>query len=143
MITTTAPKDFKKKFDVVSCFIQHDRKFLLLHRQDHKPQGDTWGVPAGKVDDGEDLKSAIQREIQEEVGLSINKMELIFFKSYFVRYAEYDFVYHIFSVTLDLVPELKLDTREHKDIKWVTPIEALGMNLIQDEDFCVKNFYSI
>ena len=40
--------------DVVSVFIEHNGKILLLHRQDHKPQGNTWAMLAGKVDKSDD-----------------------------------------------------------------------------------------
>ena len=39
MISTAEIENFNKKFDVVSVFVEHDGKILLLHRQDHKPQG--------------------------------------------------------------------------------------------------------
>ncbi|MDR3558310.1 MAG: NUDIX domain-containing protein [Candidatus Pacebacteria bacterium] len=79
MISRDKPEKFKEKFEVVSCFIEHDSKILLLHRQDHKPQGNTWGVPAGKVDKGETLTNAILREIKEEIELTIKPHELVFF----------------------------------------------------------------
>lgn len=143
MISQTKLEKFNSKFDVVSCFVEHNGRFLLLHRQDHKPQGGTWGVPAGKVHDGEDLKTALLREVQEEIGLVVTSEDLKFFRSYFVRYSDYDFMYHIFSVTLNTLPELYLHADEHKDFKWVIPTEALSFDLIQDEDFCIKAFYKI
>ena len=44
MILKDKPEDFKEKFEVVSCFIEHGSEILLLHRQDSKPQGNTHGV---------------------------------------------------------------------------------------------------
>ena len=67
MIYKERPKNFNPKFDVISCFVEYDGEILLLHRQDHKPEGNTWGVPAGKVDKGESLLEAMTREIQEEI----------------------------------------------------------------------------
>ena len=144
MISKTRPEQFNPKFAVVSCFVECDGKILLLHRQDHKPQGDTWGVPAGKVhSDDSGLAQALSREISEEIGLLINPPDLKAFVSYFVMYSDYDFTYHIFSIKLNKIPELKLNPEEHKDFTWVTPQDALKMNLIQDEDFCIKNFFKI
>jgi hypothetical protein len=42
MISKTEIKNFNKRFDVVSAFIEHEGQILMLHRQDHKPQGNTW-----------------------------------------------------------------------------------------------------
>ena len=54
MISRNKIENFNKKFDVVSVFIEHNGKILLLHRQDHKPQGNTWAMLAGKVDKSDD-----------------------------------------------------------------------------------------
>ncbi|MGH7203071.1 MAG: NUDIX hydrolase [Candidatus Levyibacteriota bacterium] len=72
MIFTLKPANFKNRFDIVSCFCMKEDALLLLHRQNHKPQGNTWGIPAGKVDGEERLDNAIQRELKEETGLDIS-----------------------------------------------------------------------
>ncbi len=143
MISAEKPIDFKKKFDVVSCFVEHDSKILLLHRLDSKPQGNTWGVPAGKVDPGEDMRRAIQREVSEEAGLSIPAEQFTYFSFFYVRYPEYDFTYHIFQASLPENEVPRINPKEHKDHAWKTPAEALLLDLIPDEDFCIKAFYKI
>lgn len=143
MISKTPLEKFKKKFDVVSAFIEHNGEILLLHRQDHKPQGNTWGAPAGKVDEGETLASALAREVEEEIGLIIPNKEYIFFESYHVRYRDYDFMYHVFRLILKEKPSLMLNLKEHKDHVWIEPQVALSLDLIQDEDSCIKWAYDI
>jgi 8-oxo-dGTP pyrophosphatase MutT (NUDIX family) len=141
MIFLTEPKDFKSKFEVVSCFIEHDGEVLFLHRQDHKPQGNTWGVPAGKIDSGEDMVTAMARELSEEIGYEVRPGQLTYVDKVFVRFPEYDFLYHMFHHLVDKKPDVALNPGEHKDLVWVTPKKALTMNLIQDEDFCIKLFF--
>jgi 8-oxo-dGTP pyrophosphatase MutT (NUDIX family) len=143
MIYKSEPKNFSSKFDVVSCFVEVDGKILLLHRQDHKPQGNTWGVPAGKVDKDEDLFKAMVREMSEETGYTAVANELQYFDKLFVRYGDYDFIYHVFHLPLQEKPEIKIHPKEHKTHLWETPENALLMNLIQDEDTCIKMFYKI
>ena len=104
MISKTRPLKFKEKFHVVSCFIECGSEILLLHRQDAKPQGDTWGVPAGKANDGEDLKNALAREIREELGFSIDTNAVGYFDKFFVHHDNYDFIYHIFYLDLETKP---------------------------------------
>ena len=53
MIYGSKPKQFNPLFEVVSCFVEHNGEIILLHRQSQKPEGDTWGVPAGKVGEEE------------------------------------------------------------------------------------------
>jgi 8-oxo-dGTP pyrophosphatase MutT (NUDIX family) len=143
MISKEKPIDFKPKFHVVSCFVEHDGKILLLHRQDHKPQGGTWAVPAGKVENNESISGCIVREVREEIGIIVPEEKLTFFESLYVKYSDYDFIYHIFHLLLETPVQIDLNTSEHKNFQWLTPRAALKLDLIQDEDFCIKSFYNI
>ncbi len=141
MIYKKKPQNFNSKFDVVSCFVQYNGEILLLHRQDYKPEGNTWGVPAGKVDDGETISEAMIREIQEEIGFVLSSSQLSYFEKVYVRYPDYDFIYHIFNTELDQRQKVTINRTEHKDFKWILPKDALKMPLIQDLDACIKLFY--
>lgn len=145
MISKIQPQNFNKKFDVVGGFIIHKGKFLILHRQDYKPQGNTWGVAGGKVHpEDTDFNHALSREIFEEVGIQIDPENLKSFDSYYVKYPDFDFIYHIYHYDVgEDIPEVILNTEEHKDYRWVTPEEALKLDLIPDEDTCVKDFFRI
>lgn len=141
MILKDKPEDFNSGFEAVGCFVEYNGKILLLHRQDHKPQGNTWGIPSGKMEGKENLHSCMVREIEEESGLVVDKERLEFFKTVYVRFSDYDFVYHIFHIALDNEPKIKIDDTEHKDLQWLSPTDALKENLIEDLDGCIKLFY--
>lgn len=141
MLYTTKPKNFNPRFTVVSCFVEYQDKILLLHRQDYKPEGNTWGVPAGKMNGGENPEYAVLREISEETGLELKDESISHFKELFVRYEDYDFVYHIFNTKVNKEPRVKINRKEHKAYKWVKPKDALKMDLIEDLDACIKLFY--
>jgi 8-oxo-dGTP pyrophosphatase MutT (NUDIX family) len=127
----------------VSVFIDAGDESLFLLRQEDKPQGNTWAMLAGKVQPGEELADAMVREIAEEVGLKVSASELKYFGAYYVRYPKYDYIYHIFSLSLQDRPAILLNQSEHKEYRWLKPVDALKLNLIQDEDSCVKWFYKI
>ncbi|MFA5934310.1 MAG: NUDIX hydrolase [Candidatus Paceibacterota bacterium] len=143
MIYLKKPKKFNSIFEVVSCFFEKDGKILLLHRQDYKPQGNTWGVPAGKVEVNEIPIDAITRELKEEISYKINTDTFKLTKTIYVKYPKYDFIYHIYYLPITKNFEIKIDPKAHKDFKWITPKEALNMNLIQDLDACIKIQYNI
>lgn len=143
MISRTEFENFNKKFDVVSVFIEHKGEILLLHRQDNKPQGNTWAMVAGKVDGEESLIGALAREIKEEIGLEVQRDECKYFEGYYVRYPGYDYVYHVYHLPVSEKPVLDLNLKEHKGLQWVTPEEALRLDLIQDEDVCIKWFFNL
>lgn len=56
---------------VVAAIIKKDDKVLITRRADHKLLSGYWEFPGGKVDDGEDPRSALEREIHEELGVRI------------------------------------------------------------------------
>ncbi|MEJ0054009.1 MAG: NUDIX hydrolase [bacterium] len=141
MIYLERPEDFNPKFEIGSCFLKRDGKFLLLLRQDHKPEGNTWGVPAGKIDAGETPAQATAREMAEETGYSAAPKDLRFFRTGYSRFPEYDFIYHMFFLNLARDHEVVIDPASHKDFRWVTPAEAFAMPLIGDLEDYIKLFY--
>ena len=143
MLYHREPENFKPKFEVVGNFVQYQDEIILLLRQSHKRQGNTWGIPSGKVDEGEDLVTAALRETFEETGLIIPQEELQFFKTIYVRYNDYDFIYHMFSYKLDNKIEAVLSASEHQEMRWVKVSEAFSLPLIEDLDECLRLFFNI
>ncbi|MEK7673019.1 MAG: NUDIX hydrolase [Patescibacteria group bacterium] len=151
MIFIQKPDNFNPQFEVVSCFCefkgnspeQGQTKFLLLHRQDHKAQGDTWGLPAGKINPDENIYDAMLRELKEETGIILAKNELNYSQEIYVRYPKYDFTYHIFTTEFQTQPEIQTNPEEHKDFRWATVQEALKMPLVLDLDNCIKLFFKL
>ncbi len=141
MIHQIQPKNFDFRFEIVSCFVEYDGKILLLHRQDRKPEGNTWGVPAGKVDSGENCLIAMSREMAEETAIKVSTDKLKYFKKVYVRYPTYDFIHHIFHVKLTKKCDVKINPIEHKNFQWISPNNALNIDLIQDLDACIKIFF--
>ncbi len=141
MIYPEKPPNFSPKFEVVSCFVEYDKKILLLHRQDHKSEGNTWGVPAGKVNAGEKILEAMVRELREETGFNIPPNQIVYFNKVYVKYPEFDFVYYIFSTNLDKPQTVTINPQEHKGFKWISPEKALDTLLTKDLDACIRLFY--
>lgn len=145
MIFETAPADFNPKFEVAGCFCEYDGKILFLLRQDHKPQGNTYGAPSGKLNGNETAIETVIREVNEEANVALEPDDLKFVKALFVRYDEFDFVYHMYKAMLNdqHVKSIIINYNEHKSLKWLTPGEALLEKLIQDEDTCLKICFNI
>ncbi len=133
------PENFTPKFEVVSCFVEYKQEILLLQRQDYKPQGNTWWVPAGKVDAGETIYEAMKREGDQET--KIDLWDAKYIETLFVRYPEYDFVYHMFIKKFEEKPPVVIHTQEHKKYIRKNRKEALKMDLIQGLDECIIMTY--
>lgn len=56
---------------VVGAVVEDDGKVLLLRRPADDFMGGIFELPSGKAEPGEDLKSALVREVEEETGLQV------------------------------------------------------------------------
>jgi len=54
--------------------IENDRGEILFIR---RTDDDRWGLPAGGLEEGEDIESCIRREVQEETGLELHNLQVI------------------------------------------------------------------
>lgn len=144
MIFLKKPDDFHPKIEAVGCFLEHDSKILLLHRQEHSSQGNLWGVPGGKLEKSETPIAAAIRETFEETGFDISQQPIIDLGKVYIKCQSIDLVYYMIKNRLsDLPGKVKIDFNEHKGFTWVTPKDALKMNLMEDEDECIKLVYGI
>jgi len=134
---------FKPRVEIAAVYIEHNENILLLHRQNNKSQGNKWGIPGGKVEKNETPLQAAIREVKEETGYDISKQPIEEIGTVYVEYNDNDhFVYHMFRTQLIDDPEaVKINFKEHKGFTWVTPADGLKMDLLQDEDPCVRLAY--
>lgn len=143
MIFIEVPEDFNPRIEVVGCFLEFGEKFLLLHRQENKSQGNTWGIPGGKLEKGESVIEAAIRETAEETGFSISKASVKYPGKVYIKYPNFDYIYHMIrAVITDHPGEVKINFSEHKGFTWVTPKDALNMQLMLDEDPCIRLIYA-
>ena len=90
-------------------------RYLYLLRNDSKNPG-CWGLPGGKVDYGENLNEALQRECHEEIGLWPDVIKLVPIEKF--TSVDNHFAYNTFFclVDKDFVPVLN---NEHYGYSWI------------------------
>lgn len=65
-----------KRVHVAVAVIENDRgEVLVARRAEHQHQGGLWEFPGGKVEAGETVMQALQREIREEIALDVQAAE--------------------------------------------------------------------
>ena len=97
---------------------------LLLVKPSYRAE---WGFPGGSIDPGEAPDAAARREMQEELGLSVDALS----PAGIVRGTwdgRIDHV-HFFELHLDRLPALRLDNREIVAAQLASPEELAGMAL--------------
>ena len=72
----------KKPIIVVACVISKGRNVLISTRPTGKDFEGFFEFPGGKVESGEYLAEALQREIFEELGIKLKSSKVLFLKEY-------------------------------------------------------------
>ena len=103
------------RIDVVAAIIRKDNSILITQRLDNVHLARLWEFPGGKVEPGESLEIALQREILEEVGIKI-RVDYEFFTidhDYSTKLVRL----HFFNCTVLEGEAWALDVA---DLRWVT-----------------------
>ena len=95
--------------------VQNKQKQILIScRQQGQHLAGKWEFPGGKVEEGELLESAMQRELTEEVGLTATEYQL--FDSLNFQYDALELTLHFYLVTEFSGQAHSLEGQE---IRWV------------------------
>ena len=101
-------------------------KFLALLRTESAPTRPLkWDLPGGLFEHGEFPKESARREITEETSLTVGELEPVTIES--ETYPDGNCVITIAYKTILIEGELKLSF-EHKESRWVTPIEFVKLD---------------
>ena len=60
----------------VGVLVRDDQAFLLTSRPEGKAYAGYWEFPGGKLEAGETVEQALRRELQEEIGITIQNCNL-------------------------------------------------------------------
>ncbi|MGM9549438.1 MAG: type I pullulanase [Faecousia sp.] len=109
----------KKPVDVVAALIWEKDKFLICQRPENKARGLLWEFPGGKVEPGETLPQALQRECMEELAV---KLEVC---SQFMQVVhEYPDIFIRLTLFHCVIPEDFPQALEHNDLRWIHPSQT-------------------
>ena len=111
------------------------KKFLIMQRS----KSDSWmplrwEFPGGKLNKGQDINNATEREALEETGLLVFPIDrVVYFESYIVPEGKHKGETFICLIGLSktLTENVKLSA-EHDDFRWVDIAEALEMDLVEE-----------
>ena len=103
---------------VVAGIVERDGLILIAQRRADDRLAGQWEFPGGKVEDGETPETALIRELEEELGITVKPACL----------APFVFASHTYETFHLMMPlylirrwEGEPEAREHKALKWVRP----------------------
>jgi 8-oxo-dGTP diphosphatase len=105
----------------VTCALIQDRGRLLLAR---RADSGRWELPGGKREPGESLPQCLEREIAEELGCTVEVLEPAGVAQDLNRPDPISL--HCFLCRLN---GAEPQAREHRELRWVAPGEALRLDL--------------
>lgn len=117
-----AEKDGVQKL-VVGAVICINNKFLLIERVSSDFMGGFVEIPSGTVEAGEDLLTALAREVQEETGLLVTAV-LEYLGSFDYRSSSGKKTRHFNFLVEVAGGEIKLSPTEHQAYYWVALSDA-------------------
>ena len=117
-----------------AAFIRNERGELLVAKRGKEPAKGTLDLPGGFVDMNETVEDGMRREIQEETGLTVNKVRYLF--SIPNQYLYSDMLIH----TIDMFYEVHVSN----DVKPVADDDAadlqwLPLTQVNPKDFGLKS----
>ena len=118
------------KTNLVSCCIlKNKNKFLVSQRPLSTIFANFWEFPGGKLENNESFQNAIIRELKEELGIRVNKKNLI----------NLDVITHAYKkneITILSIFFLKkwsgtIDAREGQKIEWLNIAQIKKLNFLE------------
>jgi 8-oxo-dGTP diphosphatase len=106
----------KKNINVVAAIIENKQEeFLCALRSPNMSMPNMWEFPGGKVETNEDIYSALEREIDEELGCEIRTAREI----YNENIHEYEtIIVHLLAIKCRIVEGTPIP-REHSKLIWL------------------------
>ena len=123
------------RINVVAAIIINKNRILIGKRKDEDIGGGKWEFPGGKIEIGETNSEALERELYEELGISVKiGKELMNYEHMFKTT-----IYNIsFMEIIDYEGEIR--NNAHSEIKWVKFSNLLKYDFISGDDRFIQSF---
>ncbi len=108
----------RRNIRVVGAMIERDGKYLITQRPPRATLPLLWEFPGGRVEPGETDEEALARELDEEMGITVDVGERVIHLEH--AYEGYDIDFCVYRCTWELEPVRHIRVNDHR---WVRPEE--------------------
>jgi mutator protein MutT len=114
---------------VVAAVVEREGRYLVGRRPRQKRHGGLWEFPGGKLDEGESIADAAERELDEELGLTVTEMGR---RLLAIEDEGSPFVIEFHAVHV----EGSAIAHEHEELGWFSALELTTMQLAPADRTC-------
>jgi 8-oxo-dGTP diphosphatase len=123
---------------VVAAVIEKDGKLLVCQRTRHQTMPLKWEFPGGKIEEGEQPRDALRRELEEELGIQAKVGDEIARVQH--NYPNGTAVELRFYIVREY--EGELENRIFRDLQWVMPAALTGYDFLEADESLVRDLAS-
>jgi 8-oxo-dGTP diphosphatase len=120
---------------VVAALIMRDSKLLVCQRTRHQTMPLKWEFPGGKIEEGEQPRDALRRELDEELGIQATIGDELARIQH--EYPNGGMVELRFYIVREYKGEL--ENRIFKDIQWAAPKDLPSFDFLEADLTLVKD----
>jgi 8-oxo-dGTP diphosphatase len=120
---------------VVAGLIEKDGKLLVCQRTRHQTMPLKWEFPGGKIEEGEQPRDALRRELEEELGIVATIGDEI--KRIQHEYPNGGMVELRFFLVRQYAGEI--ENRIFKDVQWSEPKELPSYDFLEADETLVRD----
>lgn len=104
---------------------------VLLVRRGQPPSEGQWAIPGGRIQLGETMQQAAEREILEETGIVIRASDPVYFFDSIIKDEQNRVQYHYVIVDLyaDYISGVPLPGDDATDARWVSASELIQLDV--------------
>ncbi len=124
-----ASRDEMKTVIVAAALVREQGRILVTQRKEGSPYGLLWEFPGGKVEEGEDPREGLKRELKEE--LDVEAEIGMIFDAVFHFYPEYPVLLLVYHCRID---QGSLKPIGCRDLRWVTVGELRKLAMPSADD---------
>jgi 8-oxo-dGTP diphosphatase len=120
---------------VVAAFIVQNGKVLICQRTKHQPMALKWEFPGGKIEEGEQPRAALRRELEEELGIeAVVGDELVRLRHNYKNGGVIELRFFLVDAF-----QGEIENRIFKDIRWVGRKDLPKFDFLEADAGLVKD----